>query len=593
MGGLAPGRARGARRRMPALPRRRHAVFAVALRRGRPGRSVRRLPPRRQRRARRARTSPAARRDGDRVRVRASRGETLRKCCVPPGRGPPVRALPRGRFPGRGVLRSRGARDPVRRAAVPGAARRACRSWRSSTSRAAAGRCAAASSIGSGREDGTLDRGDRAPGATARASSAGSTAHGQSAAGGRLHRRRSTSDGPFYRRFPDVGAEPVRRPAHPPGTRRLRRRTGRRDVDVPRRRRRRSCARVDRGVAFRDGDERAPAAPRWSSARRLAGAGARRSPRRGACARRWWRRRAARRRPAIAARVRTTCAPSTSSPLAAGTRGAVGRGAVAVDGRDRRVDPRRAGVRRGRRRGASARSRRCCPGTRPAAVGAGRGVAAAGARAAHDAPDARVAALPARRSGGRARRRRRRRRRIGRTRPNRSVRTRRSCFAASTTGRAQRDLRARSRAAGVSLELGARPRRHPSRRSASTPPGSSARGRAIRALIGADDDASAWLPPDLSLAAAGRPGRACGTRRSSASPIPEAPPPQTTRDRRAGRRPSRSTSELATDGAGVPALLATAHADWAALIWLCWAVGLDRVALPDAVRAPRRARRRR
>ena len=43
--------------------------------------------------------------------------------------------------------------------------------------------------------------------------------------------------------------------------------------------------------------------------------------------------------------------------------------------------------------------------------------------------------------------------------------------------------------------------------------------------------------------------------------------------------------ELATDGAGVPELLAVAHADWAALSWLCWAVGLDRVELPDAATA--------
>jgi len=36
--------------------------------------------------------------------------------------------------------------------------------------------------------------------------------------------------------------------------------------------------------------------------------------------------------------------------------------------------------------------------------------------------------------------------------------------------------------------------------------------------------------------------------------------------------------------AGAPALLAQAHADWAALAWLCWAVGLDAVAQPAVVR---------
>ncbi|HVV49263.1 MAG TPA: hypothetical protein VHO06_06380, partial [Polyangia bacterium] len=42
----------------------------------------------------------------------------------------------------------------------------------------------------------------------------------------------------------------------------------------------------------------------------------------------------------------------------------------------------------------------------------------------------------------------------------------------------------------------------------------------------------------------------------------------------------------ATDGSGVPALLGEAQADWAALGWLCWSVGLDRVALPEAVAEP-------
>jgi hypothetical protein len=37
--------------------------------------------------------------------------------------------------------------------------------------------------------------------------------------------------------------------------------------------------------------------------------------------------------------------------------------------------------------------------------------------------------------------------------------------------------------------------------------------------------------------------------------------------------------------AGAPALLAQAHADWAALTWLCWAVGLDAVAPPTEIRA--------
>jgi hypothetical protein len=44
--------------------------------------------------------------------------------------------------------------------------------------------------------------------------------------------------------------------------------------------------------------------------------------------------------------------------------------------------------------------------------------------------------------------------------------------------------------------------------------------------------------------------------------------------------------ELATEGRAVPALLICAHADWSALAWLCWSVGLDRVALPEALNPP-------
>jgi hypothetical protein len=36
----------------------------------------------------------------------------------------------------------------------------------------------------------------------------------------------------------------------------------------------------------------------------------------------------------------------------------------------------------------------------------------------------------------------------------------------------------------------------------------------------------------------------------------------------------------------VPALQRLARGDWAALCWLCWSCGLDRVALPDALEPP-------
>jgi len=44
--------------------------------------------------------------------------------------------------------------------------------------------------------------------------------------------------------------------------------------------------------------------------------------------------------------------------------------------------------------------------------------------------------------------------------------------------------------------------------------------------------------------------------------------------------------EIATAGLGVPALLGEAQADWGALSWLCWSVGLDRVALPESLAEP-------
>jgi hypothetical protein len=94
-----------------------------------------------------------------------------------------------------------------------------------------------------------------------------------------------------------------------------------------------------------------------------------------------------------------------------------------------------------------------------------------------------------------------------------------------------------------------------------------------------------WLPPDLSSLL---PEGPVVLRRETieCDPDPEGPPPQTTETGEPVPETIEIDEELAVDGAGVPALLATAHADWAALSWLCWAVGLDRVALPGAVSAP-------
>jgi hypothetical protein len=39
-------------------------------------------------------------------------------------------------------------------------------------------------------------------------------------------------------------------------------------------------------------------------------------------------------------------------------------------------------------------------------------------------------------------------------------------------------------------------------------------------------------------------------------------------------------------GASIPSLMRLARYDWNALCWLCWSVGLDRVALPAALNPP-------
>ncbi len=111
---------------------------------------------------------------------------------------------------------------------------------------------------------------------------------------------------------------------------------------------------------------------------------------------------------------------------------------------------------------------------------------------------------------------------------------------------------------------------------------------AIRALVA--DGAPGWLPPDTSHLL---PGGAVALRRDTIECEPEVPDPGHGDGGAdggvAGAEAAPETIEineqLSTDGAGVPELLAVAHADWAALSWLCWAVGLDRVELPDAATA--------
>jgi len=100
---------------------------------------------------------------------------------------------------------------------------------------------------------------------------------------------------------------------------------------------------------------------------------------------------------------------------------------------------------------------------------------------------------------------------------------------------------------------------------------------AVRALVGADA-AVDWLPPDLSHLL---PAGAVSLRRETVECEPDE-----SADGTGAPETIEIDEQLVTDNVGVPALLTAAHADWAALSWLCWAVGLDGVALPDAVAPP-------
>ena len=123
---------------------------------------------------------------------------------------------------------------------------------------------------------------------------------------------------------------------------------------------------------------------------------------------------------------------------------------------------------------------------------------------------------------------------------------------------------------------------------------------AIRALAGGDA-ASPWLPPDPShLLPAGLLALRHETVECDPAPEGDAPEgPSAAGASNAGASDAGPSGEspsgegapetielderLVADGAGVPALLTAAHADWSALSWLCWAVGLDDVALPEEV----------
>jgi hypothetical protein len=110
-----------------------------------------------------------------------------------------------------------------------------------------------------------------------------------------------------------------------------------------------------------------------------------------------------------------------------------------------------------------------------------------------------------------------------------------------------------------------------------------ARARAaVCALAGAGEPAAAWRPPDTARLL---PSGPVALRRETieCEPDPDAPPSQPSGD--SAPETIEIDEGLTTEGAGVPTLLAAAHADWSALSWLCWAIGGDGegAAVPDTV----------
>jgi antitoxin component YwqK of YwqJK toxin-antitoxin module len=96
-----------------------------------------------------------------------------------------------------------------------------------------------------------------------------------------------------------------------------------------------------------------------------------------------------------------------------------------------------------------------------------------------------------------------------------------------------------------------------------------------------DARAPAWLPPDLSPLLPAGPAalRAWRFEQSFADPAAGPDAPAETEEVAVDER-------LPLDDQSIPSLLRLARREWAALGWLCWSCGLDRVALPTAVAPP-------
>jgi hypothetical protein len=104
---------------------------------------------------------------------------------------------------------------------------------------------------------------------------------------------------------------------------------------------------------------------------------------------------------------------------------------------------------------------------------------------------------------------------------------------------------------------------------------------AVQALIGAGAPPPAWLPPDLSALL---PGGPVPLRCQKVSV--DLGQSELGQGEAAEMGEVEINEEIATDGLGVPALLNEAQADWGALSWLCWSVGLDRAGLPELLAEP-------
>ena len=121
---------------------------------------------------------------------------------------------------------------------------------------------------------------------------------------------------------------------------------------------------------------------------------------------------------------------------------------------------------------------------------------------------------------------------------------------------------------------------------------------AVRALVGADRGATLVAARSRRTCCrrarspcGTRPWNAIRTRRRTRPDGPRGMPSDGPAEGASGAAPEtiEIDERLVADGAGVPALLTAAHADWSALSWLCWAVGLDDVALPEDGARPTRS----